>query len=282
MARLYLDREPAQRHHQRGGVLHRASGRRWTRCSRPPTALGHAPGRRQGADGPPRPRRRCRDSAQSGYDDSAALIARWHGKGRLGYAITPRFARHQHAGATGCRRCAVARTSATATCSRTWPRTAPRWPGCASCFPEARDYLDVYERHGLVGPRAIYAHGIHLDEREFARCHESDTALAHCPTSNLFLGSGLFDLAAATRVDRPRARGPGHRPRCRHQLLDAAHHGRGRQGRAAARHAAVARARLLPGHARRRPRAAPGRSHRQHRRRAWRPTWSCSTCSPRR
>jgi len=142
------------------------------------------------------------DTAQTGYDESAALIARWHGRGRLGYAITPRFAVSS----------SPAQLDAAGTLWREHPDCHVQSHVSENCaeiarvrelFTDARDYLDVYDRHGLVGPRAIYAHGIHLGEREFARCHESDTALAHCPTSNLFLGSGLFDLAAARRADRP-------------------------------------------------------------------------------
>ncbi|GAB3032444.1 guanine deaminase [Oleiagrimonas citrea] len=142
------------------------------------------------------------DTAQSGYDDSAALIARWHGQGRLGYAITPRFAPS----------CSPAQLEAAGALWREHPdcfvqshlsenRAEVDW--VRELFPDARDYLDVYDRFGLLGPRAIYAHGIHLCEREYGRCHDSDTALAHCPTSNLFLGSGLFDLAAAKRAERP-------------------------------------------------------------------------------
>ncbi len=142
------------------------------------------------------------DSAQSGYDESAALIARWHGKGRLGYAITPRFApsstsaQLDAAGALWREHpdCFVQTHLAENQAEVAWVR---------ELFPEARDYLDVYEHHGLAGPRAIHAHGIHLDESAFARCHASGTALAHCPTSNLFLGSGLFDLARAKATERP-------------------------------------------------------------------------------
>ena len=72
-----------------------------------------------------------------------------------------------------------------------------------SMFPEASSYLDVYARHHLTGPRTIYGHGVHLDERDFEFLHATDTALAHCPTSNNFLGSGLFRLGAAKRPDRP-------------------------------------------------------------------------------
>src|SRR5262249_32699855 len=70
-------------------------------------------------------------------------------------------------------------------------------------FPQRRDYLDIYEHYGLVGPRAVLAHGVHLDESTFARCHATDTALVYCPTSNLFLGSGLFPLRLARDPRRP-------------------------------------------------------------------------------
>jgi guanine deaminase len=72
-----------------------------------------------------------------------------------------------------------------------------------SLFPQAASYLDVYARHGLTGPRTIYGHGVHFDEADFAFLHETDTAIAHCPTSNNFLGSGLFKLGTATKADRP-------------------------------------------------------------------------------
>lgn len=148
------------------------------------------------------------DTAQSGYDQSRALLERWHGKGRQLYAITPRFAPG----------CTPAQLDAAGTLWREHPdchvqshlaetRAEVEW--VRALFPEARTYLEVYDRHGLLGPRAIYAHGIHLDESEFSRCHASGTALAHCPTSNLFLGSGLFNLAAALREDRPVRTGLG-------------------------------------------------------------------------
>jgi guanine deaminase len=70
-------------------------------------------------------------------------------------------------------------------------------------YPERRDYLDVYEHYGLTGRRAVLAHGVHLDEDHFVRCHASGTALAHCPSSNLFLGSGLFPLRRARDPRRP-------------------------------------------------------------------------------
>jgi guanine deaminase len=143
-----------------------------------------------------------RDTAQSGYDESKALIARWHGRGRCLYAITPRFAGTS----------TPAQLDAAATLWREHPDVLVHthiaenlreiaWT--AELFPHAKNYLDVYDHHGLIGPRAVLAHGVHLGEDEFTRCHESGTALAHCPTSNLFLGSGLFRIGAAKDPRRP-------------------------------------------------------------------------------
>ncbi len=73
----------------------------------------------------------------------------------------------------------------------------------AELFPERKNYLDIYDHHGLTGKRAVLAHGVHLSEDELCRCHESGTALSHCPTSNLFLGSGLFRIGAAKDARRP-------------------------------------------------------------------------------
>jgi guanine deaminase len=70
-------------------------------------------------------------------------------------------------------------------------------------FPQRRNYLDIYDHYGLIGRRAVLAHGIHLSESEFERCHATGTALAHCPTSNLFLGSGLFTMRTARDPRRP-------------------------------------------------------------------------------
>jgi guanine deaminase len=143
-----------------------------------------------------------RDSAQRGYDESRALIARWHGRGRLGYAITPRFAPTS----------SPAQLEAAAALWREHPdcwvqshvaenRHEIAW--VRKLFPRARDYVDVYARFGLLGRRAIYGHGIHLSERELAALAASGTALAHCPTSNLFLGSGLFSWKKVKKRRRP-------------------------------------------------------------------------------
>jgi guanine deaminase len=142
------------------------------------------------------------DTAQRGYDECKALIARWHGDGRLGFALTPRFAVTSTA----------AQLDAAAALRREFPdvhvqshvsENVAEIALVASMFPEASSYLDVYARHGLTGPRSIYGHGVHLSEGDFAFLHETGTALAHCPTSNNFLGSGLFRIGDAKRRDRP-------------------------------------------------------------------------------
>ena len=143
-----------------------------------------------------------RDSAQRGYDDSKALIARWHGHARSLYAITPRFAgtstpaQLEAAGALWREHQDVLVHSHISENTREIEWTA-------ALYPERKDYLDIYDHYGLIGRRAVLAHGVHLSEDELCRCHESGTALAHCPTSNLFLGSGLFRIAAVKDPRRP-------------------------------------------------------------------------------
>ncbi len=142
------------------------------------------------------------DTAQRAYDESKALIERWHGKARLRYAVTPRFAvtsTPAQLDAAG----ALVRESPDVHVQSHVAENLAEVALVASLYPQAASYLDVYARHGLTGPRTIYGHGIHLDERDFAFLHETGTALAHCPTSNNFLGSGLFRLADATRRERP-------------------------------------------------------------------------------
>ncbi len=144
-----------------------------------------------------------RDSAEGGVRDSADLAARWHGKGRLGYAITPRFA------ATSTPR----QLAAAGELARAQPDLyiqthvaesvdEVRW--IAQLFPDARSYLDVYDRVGLLRERAVFAHCIHLDRDDRHRMAASGALAAVCPTSNLFLGSGVFDftlsLAAGMRL----------------------------------------------------------------------------------
>ncbi len=141
-----------------------------------------------------------RDTAQGGYDDSKALIARWHGQGRIGYAVTPRFAVTSSA----------AQLEAAGALLREHPdcwlqtHLAENHAEIAEVgrrFPEAASYTDVYDRFGLLGPRSIFGHCIHLAEAEVARLAATGSIACFCPTSNLFIGSGLFDLARL--ADRP-------------------------------------------------------------------------------
>jgi len=137
-----------------------------------------------------------RDSAQSAYDDSLALLERWHGVDRLSYAITPRFtptSSPEQLAALGALwsehpDCLMQTHLSEQLDEIAWVR---------SLHPEARDYLDTYEAHGLLGARGLYGHAIHLEPRERHRLREVGAALIHCPTSNSFIGSGLFDMARA-------------------------------------------------------------------------------------
>jgi len=142
------------------------------------------------------------DDAQRGYDDSKALLGRWHGKDRLAYAITPRFAPTS----------SPAQLEAAGALKREFPdayvqshlsENLAEVAWVRELFPAHDRYLDVYAHYGLTGPRSIFGHGIHLAESDFRRLHETGTALAHCPTSNNFLGSGQFRLKDATRHPHP-------------------------------------------------------------------------------
>ncbi|WP_312669231.1 guanine deaminase [Stutzerimonas nitrititolerans] len=133
------------------------------------------------------------DTAESGYADSKALIERWHGKGRLHYAVTPRFAPTS----------TPEQLALAGKLFQEYPdlymhthlsenRKEIEW--VRELFPERKGYLDVYDHHGLIGARSVFAHGVHLCDDECRRLGETGSAVAFCPTSNLFLGSGLFDL----------------------------------------------------------------------------------------
>jgi guanine deaminase len=143
-----------------------------------------------------------RDGAERGRAESEALIARWRGRGRLGYAVTPRFvltssdAQLRAAGA-------LVAAHPDVLMHTHLSETASEIEAVAGRFPEAADYLDVYDRFGLVGPRSVFAHCVHMSERAMARMAEAGSGIAFCPTSNLFLGSGLFDLALADRHGVP-------------------------------------------------------------------------------
>ncbi|GGY15580.1 guanine deaminase [Paludibacterium paludis] len=142
------------------------------------------------------------DSAQRAYDESEALIGRWHGVGRLEYAITPRFAptsSPQQLEALG----ALAARYPDMPIQTHLAENRDEMAWVARLFPDARDYTDVYARHGLVRPRAIFGHGIHLTEPELDRLAENGASLAHCPTSNFFLGSGCFDVRRTRQRSLP-------------------------------------------------------------------------------
>jgi guanine deaminase len=139
------------------------------------------------------------DTPERAHDETKGLIARWHGTGRLEVAITPRFAPTSTpeqlavAGALWAEHpdCPMQTHLSEQPEEIAWVR---------DLFPDARDYLDVYQTHGLAGPGAIMGHAIHLTDRERAALRETGTGIAHCPTSNTFIGSGLFDMDLAETI----------------------------------------------------------------------------------
>ena len=139
------------------------------------------------------------DSAQSAYDDSKTLLQKWHGNGRAQYVITPRFSptstpdQLKALGALWAEHpdCLMQTHLSEQTDEIAWVR---------ELFPNARDYLDTYEAHGLLGKNGLYGHAIHLEPREIDRLQEVGAALVHCPTSNTFIGSGLFDMGLAKQL----------------------------------------------------------------------------------
>ncbi|HEY9626761.1 MAG TPA: guanine deaminase [Coleofasciculaceae cyanobacterium] len=142
------------------------------------------------------------DTPDSSYQDSKALIQKWHKNGRLLYAVTPRFA-----------------VTSTDEQLEMASKLLQEFPDVylhthlsenidevqyvAKLFPESKGYLDVYDRAGLVRERSIFAHGVQLSDAEFQRLSEAKAAIAFCPTSNLFLGSGLFRLGQAKSEKHP-------------------------------------------------------------------------------
>jgi len=135
-----------------------------------------------------------RDSAQAGYDESKALIAKWSGRGRLHYAISPRFAitsSEAQMEAAG----ALAREHPDLHVQTHLAENRAECDFARSLFPYARDYTDVYAHYGLLGPRSLMGHCVHLADREIAALAEAGAVAVFNPTSNLFLGSGLYDFA---------------------------------------------------------------------------------------
>jgi guanine deaminase len=142
------------------------------------------------------------DTPKKGYDESKALIKKWHGKGRQLYCVTPRFAAAstpEQMEMTGALWGEHAGTYLQSHISENRGEVA--W--VKELYPERKGYLDTYDHYKQLGPRAIYGHGIWLTEEELQRCHETGTAIAHCPTSNEFLGSGLFNVKNAKKPERP-------------------------------------------------------------------------------
>jgi len=142
------------------------------------------------------------DDPVSAYADSKALIERWHGKGRLGYAITPRFA------LTSSEEQLAAAGRLAAEYPDVWMHThlaenTDEVEEIARQFPDSRSYLDVYDHFGLLRERSVFAHCLHMDDKDRLCMAEKGGAAAFCPTSNLFLGSGLFDLHAMWQADVP-------------------------------------------------------------------------------
>jgi len=141
-------------------------------------------------------------SPEKGYEQSLALIEKWHGVGRSLYAITPRFA--------------VACTPKTLKLAGKLWRDHPgtllqthlaenidEVARVRELFPRRRDYVDVYEHYGLLGRGAVFAHAVHISEAEWERLRDTGSGVAHCPTSNLFLGSGLFQMKLGKQRPHP-------------------------------------------------------------------------------
>lgn len=140
-----------------------------------------------------------RDTAQSAYDDSKRLLQKWHGVDRLSYVITPRFSptsTPEQLAAMGALwgeypDCLMQTHLSEQTDEIAWVK---------ELFPQSRDYLDTYEAQGLLREGAVYGHAIHLTAREKDRLKEAGASLVHCPTSNTFIGSGLFDMGLARQM----------------------------------------------------------------------------------
>ena len=142
------------------------------------------------------------DTAQRGYDESDALIRRWHGNGRQLYGVTPRFApTSTQAQLEACGDLLRRHDGLFLQTHMSENLAEVEW--VRTLFPARSSYLDVYAHAGLAGARTVFGHGIHLSEPELCTCHDTGAALSHCPTSNLFLGSGLFRLFDAMDPRRP-------------------------------------------------------------------------------
>ena len=142
------------------------------------------------------------DTAERGYAESKALLQAWHGRGRQLYAISPRFAvtsSDAQLEAAG----ALLREHPGAYLQTHLAENREEIAAVRSLFPGAGSYTEVYDRCGLLGPRSIFGHCLHLADHELARLSGTRSVAAFCPTSNLFIGSGLFDLARLRDPARP-------------------------------------------------------------------------------
>jgi len=140
-----------------------------------------------------------RDTAQSAYDDSKRLLEKWHGVDRLSYVITPRFSptsTPEQLAAMG----ALWREHPDCLMQTHLSEQTDEIAWVKDLFPQSRDYLDTYEAQGLLREGAVYGHAIHLTAREKDRLREAGASLVHCPTSNTFIGSGLFDMGLARQM----------------------------------------------------------------------------------
>lgn len=140
------------------------------------------------------------DTTESGYTDSKALIEKWHNTDRLLYAVTPRFAPT----------CSTEQLNKAGELLKEFPgvymhthlsenKNEIAW--VSELFPDSDGYLDVYDKSSLLGRRSVFAHGVHLHDHECQRLSDTNSAIAFCPTSNLFLGSGCFNLKQAEEFD---------------------------------------------------------------------------------
>ena len=142
------------------------------------------------------------DTAQSSYDETKALIEKWHQKGRLLYAVTPRFAitsTDEQLDLAG----KLLSEFPDVYLHTHLSENVNEVQFVAKLFPNSKGYLDVYDQAGLVKEKSIFAHGVQLTEQEFKRLSETKSAISFCPTSNLFLGSGLFKLHQAKSTETP-------------------------------------------------------------------------------
>ncbi len=143
-----------------------------------------------------------RDTATSSYIETKQLIEKWHKCDRLLYAVTPRFAlTSTPEQLTNIRKLLVEFPDVYLHTHLS--ENVKEVEAVVADFPESGGYLDAYDRAGLVGERSVFAHGVQLTDQEFARLSEAKSAIAFCPTSNLFLGSGLFKIEKAKSLETP-------------------------------------------------------------------------------